>query len=230
MILAAGLGTRMRPLTDHCPKPLLRAGHDSLIGHLLHGLRKAGLTDIVVNHSWHGGVLEKALGSGDAYGVRITYSREEQPLETAGGIRRALPLLDGGNDQPFAVVNGDIWTDFDFSHLGAAAEELGHRQGLLVLVDNPAHHPQGDFSLAADGTVSADGQPRLTFAGIGLYRPSLFATLPDGPWPLAPLLREAMQQHRIGGLHYRGAWQDIGTPQRLHDLDASLQKLPPVRS
>ena len=223
MILAAGLGTRMRPLTDHCPKPLLRAGNDTLIGHLLRQLRQAGITRIVINHAWLGDVLENALQEGAAYGVSIAWSREETPLETAGGIRRALPLLTETDNQPFLVVNGDIWTDFDFSLLEQAAGHLGEAQGLLVLVDNPPHHPGGDFCLSASGQVSDSGRPKLTFAGIGLYRPSLFDEVADTVYPLAPVLRHAMQKCLIKGLHHGGEWHDIGTPERLQWLDRRLQ-------
>lgn len=223
MILAAGLGTRMRPLTDHCPKPLLRAGNDTLIGHLLRQLRQFGITRIVINHAWLGEVLESALQQGEAYGVSITYSREETPLETAGGIRRALPLLTEADSQPFIVVNGDIWTDFDFSLLKKAASQLGEAQGLLVLVDNPSHHPGGDFCLSPTGLVSDSGSPKLTFAGIGLYRPSLFDEVADGAHPLAPVLRRAMQKFQIKGIHHGGEWRDIGTPERLQALDRWLQ-------
>lgn len=181
MILAAGLGKRMRPLTDHCPKPLLKAGHDSLIGHTLRRLRKAGITEIVVNHAWLGEMLESALGTGKSYGVTIQYSREGTPLETAGGIVKALPLLcpEGKEDNaPFIVVNGDIWADFEFDALIRAAPEMGADEALLVLVNNPQHHPDGDFHLSPEGRVQASGPgPRLTYSGIGLYRPSLFKGL-----------------------------------------------------
>ncbi|KAF0810603.1 nucleotidyltransferase family protein [Alcanivorax sp. S71-1-4] len=233
MILAAGLGTRMRPLTDHTPKPLLRAGGDSLIGHHIRRLREAGITDLVINTAWLGEQLERALGDGRALGVSIQWSREGTPLETAGGIRRALPLL---GEAPFLVVNGDIWTDYDFRCLPAAPPGDAH----LVLVDNPAHHPEGDFllfcnsaTLAGGGKVldntaetralTPPGMP-LTFSGIGLYRPALFAGLADGEAKLAPLLRQAMGEGRVSGEHHSGRWFDIGTPERLAALDQALSR------
>lgn len=226
MILAAGLGTRMRPLTDHCPKPLLRAGHDSLIGHTLHRLRNAGITDVVINHAWLGDKLEAALGDGANYGVSICYSREGTPLETAGGIVKALPLLcpkGADDDAPFIVVNGDIWTDFDFATLIQAADHMGSNQAVVVLVDNPEHHPLGDFHLSAEGQVQATHSgTKRTFSGIGLYRPSLFTTVSDTIAPLAPLLRSAMAKQRVAGIYHPGRWRDIGTPERLAELDAEL--------
>lgn len=228
MILAAGLGTRMRPLTDHTPKPLLKAGGRSLIEYHIANLRRAGITELVINTAWLGEQLEAALGDGSALGVRIQWSHEETPLETAGGIRRALPLL---GEAPFIVVNGDIWTDYPFHHLPESLAGDAH----LVLVDNPSHHPQGDFllfcnqaPLAGDGQVQdnsaspAPGGRALTFSGIGVYRPALFAGLPDGAAPLAPLLRQAMAAGRVSGEYHRGRWFDIGTPQRLAALDQFL--------
>ena len=235
MILAAGLGTRMRPLTDHTPKPLLRAGGDSLIGHHIRNLRGAGITELVINTAWLGEQLEAALGDGSALGVSIQWSREAAPLETAGGIRRALPLL---GDAPFLVVNGDVWTDYDFRRLPVAPDGDAH----LVLVDNPPHHRDGDFllfcnspALACSGKVLDNaaqaralvpaGRP-LTFSGIGLYRPALFQALADGEAKLAPLLRQAMGQDRVSGEHHTGRWFDIGTPERLAALDQLLTRAP----
>ena len=215
MILAAGLGTRMRPLTDHTPKPLLAAGGKPLIEWHIERLAAAGLRELVINTAWLGEQLEQALGNGERFGVSIAWSREGAPLETAGGIRRALPLL---GDQPFAVVNGDIWTSFDFAGLHEP-EGLAH----LVLVDNPAHHPKGDFCLDSDGRVRDNGEPRLTFSGIGVYRPALFQGLADGEAKLAPLLREAMARGEVTGEHFTGSWWDIGTPQRLEQLDGWLR-------
>lgn len=216
MILAAGRGERMRPLTDHTPKPLLQAGGRALIEHHLTALAAAGIRDIVINHAHLGQQIEAALGAGDRYGVRLRYSREgEQALETGGGIFRALPLLGA---EPFLVVNGDIWTDFPYASLPPAPAGLAH----LVLVDNPAHHPQGDFHLG-DGQVRDDAEPRLTFSGIGVYRPALFDGCADGVFPLAPLLKRAMQAGLVSGEHYRGRWWDIGTPQRLAELDQQLR-------
>lgn len=230
MILAAGLGTRMRPLTDHTPKPLLKAGGRSLIEYHIANLRRAGITELVINTAWLGEQLEAALGDGSALGVQIRWSRECAPLETAGGIRKALPLL---GEAPFAVVNGDIWTDYPFQRLPQTLAGDAH----LVLVDNPPHHPQGDFllfcneaPLAGGGQVqdngarAAPGGLMLTFSGIGVYRPELFAGLPEGAAPLAPLLRRAMAAGRVSGEHHRGHWFDIGTPQRLAALDHFLAR------
>jgi MurNAc alpha-1-phosphate uridylyltransferase len=217
MILAAGRGERMRPLTDHTPKPLLRAGGKPLIVHHIERLAAAGLRDIVVNHAHLGGQIEATLGDGSALGVHIRYSPEGQALETGGGIFRALPLL-GPN--PFLVVNGDVWTDIDFSALTIAPRDLAH----LVLVDNPPHHPQGDFTLRERRVLAGglDGSPRLTFSGIGIYHPKLFTGCMPGAFPLAPLLRSAMAHGLVSGTHHRGAWIDIGTPERLAELDRDL--------
>lgn len=217
MILAAGRGNRMRPLTDRTPKPLLEAGGSALIVHQIRRLRAAGFADLVINHAHLGQQIEQALGDGSAYGVQIQYSPEGegQALETGGGIHRALPLL--GSD-PFLVVNGDIWCDLDYRHLQISAPDLAQ----IVLVDNPPHHPDGDFALIGD-RVHATG-PRLTFAGIGLYHPRLFDGCRPGAFPLAPLLRTAMQRDRCSGVHHRGTWLDIGTPERLQALDRMLRK------
>jgi len=221
MILAAGRGERMRPLTDRTPKPLLPAGGKPLIVWHVERLVAAGLRDIVVNHAWLGEQIEAALGDGARYGARIRYSPEHPALETAGGIARALPLL---GDGPFLTINGDIWCDWDPGAARAAAARLdgGQCRAWLLLVDNPEHHPQGDFGLDRDGRLTLAGQDRLTFAGIGIYRAGFFAGLPAGPAPLAPLLRAAIARGDILGEHYRGAWTDVGTPQRLARLDAEL--------
>lgn len=214
MILAAGLGTRMRPLTEHTPKPLLRVGGKTLIEWHIDKLRAAGIIDLVINTAWLGEQIEAALGDGGRHGVRIQWSREGTPLETAGGIARALPLL---GDAPFVVVNGDIWSDYDYSLLREPAD-LAH----LVLVDNPMHHPDGDFGLDFRGRVHDNGDQRLTFTGIGLYQPQLFHDLPDEPARLAPLLRQAITTQSVTGEHFRGRWWDIGTPERLQQLDTLL--------
>lgn len=219
MILAAGRGERMRPLTDRTPKPLLGVGGKPLIVWHIERLVRAGLSDIVINHAWLGEQIEAALGDGSRFGARIHYSRETSALETAGGIVLALPLLGAG---PFLVVNGDVYTDFDFASL--AAMTLNGRLAHLVLIDNPAHHPQGDFALNG-GTVAEDGAARLTFSGIGLYHPALFDGLvPGARAPLAPLLRRAMREGRVSGVHFQGRWVDVGTAERLADLDASLRR------
>lgn len=217
MILAAGRGERMRPLTDHLPKPLLPVGGRPLIVHQLERLRQAGFRELVINHAHLGEQIEQVLGDGRRWGLSIAYSAEGQALETGGGIRRALPLL---GVEPFLVVNSDIWCDYDLSRLrGIAPPGLAH----LVLVDNPSHHLAGDF-LLEDGQVrDLPGPNRLTFSGIALYRPELFAGLADGPFPLAPLLRQAMGQGRVSGEHHRGLWLDVGTPERLERLNELLR-------
>ena len=223
MILAAGRGERMRPLTDHTPKPLLSVGGKPLIVWHIERLRTAGFHELVINHAHLGHRLEEALGDGAALGVRIAWSPEASALETAGGIRHALPLL---GDAPFVVVNGDVFCDADFAALRSAAERLRADGPLahLLLVDNPEHHPEGDFHLDSDGLVHADGQPRLTFSGLGAYHPALFTDLADNtPAKLAPLLRAAMNAGKVGGRHHAGRWIDVGTPRRLADLDCELQ-------
>ena len=222
MILAAGRGERMRPLTDRVPKPLLPVAGRPLIAHLIERLARAGVNELVVNVSHLADQVERELGDGSRLGVRITYSREAVALETGGGIAYALPLLGAA---PFAVVNSDIYCDYDFTRLAAAAAKLAPDApgAHLVLVDNPSHHPDGDFCLE-QGKVAADGtHPRLTFSGIGVYPPALFAPVARGAkCQLAALLRPAMAQGHVSGEHHRGLWLDIGTPQRLADLDRLL--------
>ncbi|MHB1676102.1 MAG: N-acetylmuramate alpha-1-phosphate uridylyltransferase MurU [Sulfuriferula sp.] len=219
MILAAGRGERMRPLTEHTPKPLLVAGGKALIAWHLHALAAAGFVRVVINHAYLGAQIEAYLGNGAAFGLEIAYSPEVHALETAGGIAHALPLLGAA---PFLVVNGDIWTDYDFMRIrttGLMAGRLAH----LVLVNNPAHHPGGDFALV-EQQVMSDVVPQLTFSGIGCYHPDLFAEVADNQSaPLAPLLRGAMQQGRVSGEHYSGLWFDIGTPTRLVELERFLR-------
>ncbi|HET8596431.1 MAG TPA: nucleotidyltransferase family protein [Castellaniella sp.] len=227
MILAAGRGERMRPLTDTCPKPLLPVGGHPLIVWHLRRLAGAGIRDILINHAWLGERIEAALGDGRAWGVRLRYSAETSALETAGGIARALPFF---QDQPFLVINGDIWCDWDPALAGdwlaaLPADVLAH----LLLVDNPAHHPGGDFTLGPDGRagLASPPQPAFTFAGIGLYRPALFADTPaDRPAPLAPLLRQAMARGAVLGTRHAGRWIDVGTPERLRALDQALSAVP----
>lgn len=215
MILAAGRGERMRPLTDSTPKPLLRAGDRALIEYHIEALAQAGIRELVINHAHLGDQIEAYLGDGSRYGVSIAYSVEETALETGGGIFQALPLLGEG---PFLVVNGDVWTDYSFGHLLEQPVDLAH----LVLVDNPRHHERGDFVLAGGRVHDREGA-RLTFSGIGLYRAELFTGCTPGAFKLAPLLREAMAAGRVSGEHYRGQWLDIGTPQRLQALDNALR-------
>jgi len=215
MILAAGRGERLRPLTDHTPKPLLRVGGKALIGYHIEALRAAGFRELVINLGHLGGQIRTTLGDGHQFGVTIAYSQEpEGALETGGGIFHALPLLGG---DPFVVVNGDIWTDYRFARLAVEPRGWGH----LVLVDNPAHHPNGDFALRG-GQVRDTGKHRLTFSGISILRPELWAGRSPGRFPLAPLLRQAVVEGRISGEHYRGVWQDIGTLERLRRLDDQL--------
>jgi len=226
MILAAGRGERMRPLTDRTPKPLLPAGGKPLILWHIERLAAAGIRNLVINHAWLGEQLPAALGDGSRYGVHIAYSAESPALETAGGIAQALPLL---GEQPFLVINGDIWCDWDPSQAAAQASRLatGGADAWLLLVDNPDHHPQGDFTLSADGRVDTGDGARLTFSGIGLYRPALFGALPARtPAPLAPLLRQAMARQAVLGSRHAGAWTDVGTPARLAALDARLAAAP----
>ncbi|QBQ54566.1 N-acetylmuramate alpha-1-phosphate uridylyltransferase MurU [Nitrosococcus wardiae] len=216
MILAAGRGERMRPLTDNTPKPLLRAGPKRLIEYLIESLATAGFTELVINHAYLGEQVKQVLGNGEHYRIQIRYSPEgERGLETGGGIFQALPLL---GEEPFLVVNGDIWTDYPFARVRRAPAGLAH----LILVDNPPYSPQGDFALLGERVVT-EGARRLTFSGMGIYRPELFAHCCPGRFPLAPLLREAMCQGWVTGEYYRGQWWDIGTPARLQRLEQWLQ-------
>jgi len=260
LIFAAGLGERMRPLTDSTPKPLLAVGGKPLIAWHLERLAASGVREVVINTSWLAAQFPAVLGDGARWGLRLQYSFEgPTPLETGGGMWHALPLLAGGagGDAPFLAINGDIWCDFDLARLPQAPAGDAH----LVMVDNPAQHPHGDFVLDDDGRLRdglpshdadhseasdagcrdngrRDGGPsRLTFSGIGLYRPSLFADWPtvigDAPgadsapprFKLAPLLRAAMSRGAVGGQHHRGRWTDVGTPQRLATLDEELRAL-----
>ena len=225
LIFAAGIGERMRPLTLHTPKPLLPAGGKPLMAWHLEKLAALGVREVVVNISWLADRFPEVLGDGSRWGLRLHYSHEgATPLETGGGMLHALPLLDNA---PFIAVNGDIWADYDFARLPREPRGDAH----LVLVDNPAHHPGGDFVLDPDGSVRDHGERRLTFSGIGLYRPGLLApwrqTVEGDPgtpprFRLAPLLRLAMAAGRVSGEHHRGAWTDVGTPERLADLDRRL--------
>lgn len=230
LIFAAGKGERMRPLTTHTPKPLLRAGGKRLIDRHLERLAAFGVRDVVINTSWLAEKFPPALGDGADWGLRIHYSEEgAEPLETGGGMRHALPLL---GDEPFLALNGDIHCDVDLARLVLREDDLA----CLVLVDNPPHHPHGDFVLADDRLISGSADAaRLTFAGIGLYRPALLdgwrtsigsaAVVEAAPprFKLAPLLHTAITHGRAGGLHHRGEWTDVGTPQRLAELAARLE-------
>ncbi|MFC4862290.1 N-acetylmuramate alpha-1-phosphate uridylyltransferase MurU [Pseudomonas sp. MAHUQ-62] len=216
MILAAGKGERMRPLTLHTPKPLVRAAGTPLIEFHLNALARAGFQELVINHAWLGQQIEDHLGDGARFGLSIRYSAEGEPLETGGGIFRALPLL---GDEPFLIVNGDVWTDFDFSHLHQPLDGLAH----LVLVDNPAHHPHGDF-LLENGRVrdAVSGEPSLTYSGIAVIHPRLFEGCQPGAFKLAPLLRQAMTAGQVTGERFSGRWVDVGTHERLAEVERLL--------
>lgn len=217
MILAAGRGERMRPLTDNTPKPLLEAGDKPLIVHQIERLRAAGIEKIVINLAWQADAMEAALGDGSAFDVKIYYSREPHgALETAGGIRHALDLL---GDRPFIAVNADVYSDFPLTDLDALAPgDWAH----LVLVNNPAHHPEGDFALQR-GRVRLESAPRRTYAGIGVFDPGLFAGLAPGVRALRPVLERAIAAGRVSGQCHEGMWLDIGTPDRLAELDRLLR-------
>lgn len=217
MVLAAGRGERMRPLTDAAPKPLLRVGGKRLIEFHLEGLARAGFREVVINTAWLGDMIEEVLGDGARFGLAITYSHERpEALETGGGIFHALPLL---GSAPFLLVNGDVWTDFDFAALRREppAGSLAH----LVLVDNPPHHARGDFLLEQGHVAEGEGR-RFTYSGIGIYRPEFFEGCEPGKFPLLPLLRRAIAARRLTGELHAGRWYDIGTVERLKALDAEL--------
>ena len=230
LILAAGKGERMRPLTERTPKPLLIAGSKPLIAWHLEKLAAIGVRDVVINSSWLADQFPATLGDGSRWGLRLHYSYEgAEPLETGGGMLHALPLL---GKEPFLAINGDIHTDYDFARLPREPAGLAH----LVMVANPDHNTRGDFRLDEDGLMHSDGDTKLTFAGIGVYRPGLFAdwreVIGDAPgagespprFKLAPLLRAAMACKRVNGELFQGAWTDVGTPARLSDLDVELRR------
>jgi MurNAc alpha-1-phosphate uridylyltransferase len=231
MILAAGRGERMRPLTDVLPKPLVRAGGKALIEYHLENLARAGFEEVVINHAHLGYLIEAALGNGERYGLSIRYSHEPAALETAGGIAQALPIITDpaagcAEGRPFLTVNADIYCEMDFSALVPVLErmdanldgDLAH----LVLVDNPGHHPKGDFALQ-DNRVALSGENMLTFSGIGVYQPKLFCGIPPGSVArLAPLLGQAIARGKVDGEHYSGTWTDVGTPERLRQIDLQL--------
>lgn len=229
LILAAGLGERMRPLTNTTPKPLLEAGGKPLIAWHLEKLAAIGVRDVVVNTSWLAPRFPEVLGDGARWGLRLHYSYEgPTPLETGGGMFKALPLL---GDAPFLAINGDVWTDFDFAKLPREPRGVAH----LVLVDNPPQHPVGDFALHDDGRIGNEGANKLTFAGIGVYRASLFddwrTIVGDAPganedpprFRTPPLLIAAMTRGMVDGTHHAGRWTDVGTPERLAELDGGLK-------
>ena len=215
LIFAAGHGERMRPLTDVTPKPLLEAGGKRLIEWHLEKLAAAGVRNVVINTSHLAEQFPAALGNGSRWGLRIDYCCEgQQPLGTGGGMLNALPLL---GDAPFIAVNGDIWTDFDFSTLPKNPSGLVH----LIMIDNPAHHAEGDFVLR-DGLLRDEISPRLTFAGIGVYRPALLVNCKPGIFSIVPSLRAAMRHEQVSGEHFRGGWTDVGTPDRLAELNTRM--------
>jgi N-acetyl-alpha-D-muramate 1-phosphate uridylyltransferase len=218
MLLAAGRGERLRPITDSVPKPLVRVGGRPLIAWHLAALARAGVREVVINVSWLGEQLRAALGDGRDFGVHISWSEEGPvPLETGGGILKALPLL---APAPFLVVSADIWTDIDFARIRIADEAQAH----LVLIPNPAHHPRGDFGLDADRVVDRDTD-RFTYANVGLYRPALFDGFSPGRFPLLAALRRGIAAQQITGELHRGEWCDVGTPERLAGLDKRLRAL-----
>ncbi|QCI10362.1 nucleotidyltransferase family protein [Pseudomonas putida] len=213
MILAAGKGERMRPLTLHTPKPLLPVAGQPLIEYHLRALAAAGFTEVVINHAWLGQQIEEHLGDGSRFGLSIRYSPEGEPLETGGGIFKALPLLGEG---PFLLINGDVWTDYDLARLRAPLPGLAH----LVLVDNPGHHGRGDFRLQGTQVVDGDDAPgTLTFSGLSVLHPALFDGCQPGAFKLAPLLRQAMAAGQVSGEHYLGRWVDVGTQERLAEVE-----------
>lgn len=213
MLLAAGLGTRMRPLTDHTPKPLLKVAGKPLIAWHLERLAAAGFREVVINCAWLGEQIEDYVGDGSQFGLNIKISREAQPLETGGGIFRALSLL--GAD-PFAVINSDVWTDYPLQQLRDVRPQCGH----LVMVDNPGHLTRGDFFRNTDGTLSEQGVgKKFTYAGIAVFHPDLFRGCSDGVFPLRPLFVKAMQEGLLTSEYYRGQWLDVGTPERLLEAE-----------
>jgi len=219
-LLAAGVGERMRPLTDRTPKPLLMVGGAPLLEYHIRHLVAAGISDLVINVSHLAQQIIDYFGDGSPWGATIAWSLEGSPLETAGGIIKALPLL---GDEPFLVVNGDIWTDYPFAALGEITID-DPRGAFLVMVDNPEQHPRGDFALGADGLlrVAAGGGTGLTYSGLGLFSAGFFEGVPAGKLPLRPLLDQAIENRRLQGGHYRGQWVDVGTPERLAALNTEV--------
>ncbi|WP_342669241.1 N-acetylmuramate alpha-1-phosphate uridylyltransferase MurU [Endozoicomonas arenosclerae] len=217
MILAAGLGKRLRPLTLNKPKPLVEVAGKPLIVHHLEKLSESGFTDVVINHAWLGEQIVTALGSGQQWGLNIDYSAESEPLETGGGVFKALPQL---GEDPFLLVNGDVYTNYAFQSLPQSLKGLAH----LVLVDNPEFKESGDFALNSNGQVQASGDHRLTFSGLSVLSPELFANCKSGAFKLAPLLIDAMASGKVTGEHYSGLWTDVGTVERLQGLEEHLNQ------
>jgi MurNAc alpha-1-phosphate uridylyltransferase len=244
MILAAGRGERMRPLTDTCPKPLLKINGLALIEYHLIALHLAGITEIVINHAWLGDKIENYLGNGEKYGVSISYSPEFDALETAGGIIQAMPLLFANSTQKsmknhtekviensfskqiFLVINGDIFTDYNYVNLVEYAKNMTSNQAHLVMVENPKHNPQGDFCLEGksltEQTAIDTNASKFTFSGIGLYQASFFSGLKKGKRALGPLLRSTMKKGAVSGELYKGQWTDVGTVERLEEINKSF--------
>lgn len=223
MILAAGRGERMRPLTDNLPKPLLPVAGKPLIVWHLEKLALAGIKQVVINHAWLGHLIESQLGNGAQFGLNIRYSAEGTALETAGGIAQALPLL---GDAPFLVINGDIWCDWDVTLAPGLAAQLKANAQLawLLLVPNPTHHPMGDFQMLDSGEIVTGHAQCRTFSGIGIYDPALFSCIKPGQSAkLAPLLREAIAKRAVSGKLHTGTWIDVGTPERLVALDQQIK-------
>jgi MurNAc alpha-1-phosphate uridylyltransferase len=213
MLLAAGLGSRMRPLTDHTPKPLLPVAGKPLLAWHLEKLAAAGFVDVVINCAWLGEQIEQFVGDGAQFGLRVQISREQTPLETGGGIFRALPLL---GDEPFVVISSDVWSDYPLARLLSVDTRCGH----LVMVDNPAHLTGGDFSLAANGLLNERGDgAKVTYSGIAVLHPDFFHGCTDGVFALRSLMVRAMAQQALTGEHYRGEWLDVGTPERLREAE-----------
>lgn len=217
MILAAGRGERMGALTAERPKPLLSVAGMPLIEHHLRRLSRSGFQEVVINTSYLGEQIRAALGNGERWGLTIRFTIEPERLDSAGGIFNALPLL---GSEPFLLVNGDVWTDIPLQSLRLASDDVAH----LVMVPNPAHNPRGDFVLAGDGRMHSQGEQRLTYSGIAVLSPQLFAGCKPGIFPLAPLLRDAMQQSRVSGECYTGLWIDVGTPERLAHANEIAQQ------
>lgn len=227
MILAAGKGERMRPLTDHTPKPLLEVAGKPLIVHHIEKLVQAGVKHIVINLFWLGDQIPARLGNGEQFGVEIDYITETELLETAGGIANALALLSKNNTSPFWVVNGDVWCDVDFTQAGETALRILSPQdsAALMMVNNPAHHPLGDFPVNDQRLLTvehASNTARFTYSGVGVYRPQMFASLEVKPLPLRPILDALIAQNKLAAWVYQGQWQDVGTPQRLAELNQEL--------
>ena len=216
MILAAGRGERMRPLTDKCPKPLLKAGDKPLIEYQIERLVECGIKEFVINHAWLGDMIEKTLGDGSQYGAKISYSQENEALETGGGITKALPLL---GKEPFWVISSDIWSFFHFDQVELPNDSDAH----LLMVGNPEHHQEGDFHLNEDGFLDKDGTQKLTYSGAGIFSPTLFENRKIEKFPLRDIIHIAISNKRCSGEIYNGPWLDIGTPARLAIIEEQVE-------